>query len=445
MAVRTNLVTNPSAETNTTDWTANGGATLTSDATQFYVGTKSLKVACTAVANSGTQCANITASAAQTYTASIYLRGNAGGETVDVQLRNQVPTTITTTPVTLTTAWQRFTVTGTTPGGTTSVHLRVNKTAATAHTYFADGALVELSATLGAYFDGATADDTIYDRAWTGTANASTSTETERAPIVVTGFTDASPSPRVEIVLSSVPVAVITMTVEQITSSARTIVRGANRAAAAGGFAITDLEVPLGIAVTYQASGYDNTGALVAQSPVSASVTLDPGSTLTSGWLSDPLAPLQAMLVQFEARHVETLSYKAAGTVLPILGSRLPVAVTGARRAPSDVPLAIITRTVGEAETLQALLEQAGVLCLRPCSPEMRLPAVSYLAAAELTEKPYKGGFSVWSGSVDLVAPQASDAVLPLHTWTEVIDAYDSWTALIASKATWLDVIRDPT
>jgi hypothetical protein len=170
-ATLTNLVVNPSLETNASSWSANGGATLTRVSTQQQSGAWSLQVACTAVANSGTQCAAITAGVGAVFSTGVYLRGNVGGETVDVQLRNQAGTVVTTRAVTLTTAWQWFTLTGTTPGSTTSIHLRVNKTAATAHTYFLDAAIVTAGGTVWPAFDGDTPG-----AAWTGTAHASTST-----------------------------------------------------------------------------------------------------------------------------------------------------------------------------------------------------------------------------------------------------------------------------
>lgn len=192
----TNMLTNPSFETNASGWSQiSGGGTLTRDTTQFQFGTASGKQV-----NDGTVTFQgpftfpaSPASPLTTYTASVYLRGNVGGEIVTVSLSRMPGSAgFATLPVTLTTSWQRFTVTGTTPSGTTDVYLAIYEPTIKVQTFFVDGAMIEFGPTASDYFDGSTTDTVDYDYSWTGTAHASTSQKkslsTNDRPIVARGI-----------------------------------------------------------------------------------------------------------------------------------------------------------------------------------------------------------------------------------------------------------------
>jgi hypothetical protein len=177
---RTNLVTNPSFGTNTTGWatTGSGVVTLTRVTTEAVVGIASGKVITDgAGANQGVFLSpQPSASASTTYTASVYLKGNSGGEQVTVQIRSQSGAVLLNAQdVTLDTSWTRYTVTGTTPAGATGVYMLIRTTGTSAATWFVDGAMIEQGSG-GNYFDGDTTEDGTYFYSWTGTADASTST-----------------------------------------------------------------------------------------------------------------------------------------------------------------------------------------------------------------------------------------------------------------------------
>lgn len=154
-----NLVPSPSVEYSITKWLTSGlnfcaaGATLTKDATQAFIGTASLKIVTTAVANEGGEIALPgTFIKGTRYTASIYLKGNAGGETGSILVGTAADKA--EAAFTLTTSWQRFTVTWTPSADRTGVSFAVRHTAATVVTLFADAAQVEVATTASAYFDG---------------------------------------------------------------------------------------------------------------------------------------------------------------------------------------------------------------------------------------------------------------------------------------------------
>lgn len=80
-----------------------------------------------------------------------------------------------------TSAWNRYGIPKIAPAGAATLVVTFGVTVNTftaGEVHYIDAALVEPAATLGTYFDGATADDAVWDYAWNGTANASTSRAT---------------------------------------------------------------------------------------------------------------------------------------------------------------------------------------------------------------------------------------------------------------------------
>ena len=191
VVTRTNLVTNPNFETNVTGWTA-GGATATRVTSESYLGTAAAQVSVSSIyGNIMSDKFAITAST--TYTASGYIKAAAG---VVVEFRlfeydssNNSLGTNTFVTVTGNGAWQRVSVSRTmlSNGATASIRI-AGPTASTV--FYADAVLLEVSSTLGSYFDGSTGNsgDT-YRTTWTGTANASTSTQ---SGVAISGVTGAS-------------------------------------------------------------------------------------------------------------------------------------------------------------------------------------------------------------------------------------------------------------
>jgi len=192
--VRTNLVTNPSLEANATGWSSYagvGGATTAALVTDPYVGLQSWKLTWTTATSSaggGPYFAGAAVTVGQTYYSSAYVKAsknqtiqatiewkNAGGSLVSAIAG-------TATAVTAG-AWTRISVTGVAPATAVTATLTfyvasTGSTWAINDTMQIDGLLFEKSSTLGTYFDGSTTNTTGVTHAWTGTAGASTSTET---------------------------------------------------------------------------------------------------------------------------------------------------------------------------------------------------------------------------------------------------------------------------
>lgn len=181
---RTNLVTNPNFETNTTGW-ANFAGTNARTTSTSYSGIACLQTDASASGSRGMY-TDVPVTAGISYTASMYVKAASGTMSHWVYMRwlNSGGGIISNTTVssTATTTWQRFSQTQTAPVGAATLRLMSLSSAASATNWYTDAVMVEASSTLLPYFDGTYADTytgyTLTEQAWNGTANASTSTAT---------------------------------------------------------------------------------------------------------------------------------------------------------------------------------------------------------------------------------------------------------------------------
>ena len=193
---RTNLVTNPSFETNTTNWYG-VSATITRITTDAYIGSACLAVNKNAVVIGRVQYANTAANRIPvtpglTYQFSAYVKVPAGQPSCSLRIRTREYTAVGTnqqsqissaTTVSDTDGWVRLSFADTPIANTVGMDWAIEETTANAKLWYVDGAIVEQTSTLRPYFDGSYSDSWtgyIQDGAlsWSGTANASTSSGT---------------------------------------------------------------------------------------------------------------------------------------------------------------------------------------------------------------------------------------------------------------------------
>jgi len=176
VATITNMILNPSIETNTSSTaTAAGGVAVARDTTQAFSGVASFRaITDGTVSGSGTQLLTTTGTYAPgNYRASVYVKGTAGAQLYGVLRATGSGGGDAVTPTTtLTGVWQRFelpvlTVTSST---TTQFSLMVRTVAMTATTFWVDGAMLVEGSNIYTYADGNTPG-----WAWTGATNRSTS------------------------------------------------------------------------------------------------------------------------------------------------------------------------------------------------------------------------------------------------------------------------------
>lgn len=169
-ALYTNLVRNPSVETNTTDLLAMGaGTTLTRTTSEFFTGTAAAQaVADGTVASQGVQFSTSGGYPAGVYSGAVYAKATAG--TLLKAVIGSTAGSDVTVNFVATGAWQRVVVTGHAMTATGGLGIRVLTQTATAVTIYADAAIIVAGISVPDYFDGETSG--CY---WTGTAHGSTS------------------------------------------------------------------------------------------------------------------------------------------------------------------------------------------------------------------------------------------------------------------------------
>lgn len=184
VAVRTNLLTNPSWEVNALGWTVYDGGTARVSTPTPAVGSW-----CTRLSSNATAAQVRTASVAITggldYTFRIAVRAATTARSVLIRFRfldasSAVVGTATNTFTGETTStWGVASCTATAPASATQMTVEVSiLSPGSDENHYLDAAMLEQASSPGTYFDGATADAGGWDYSWTGTAHASTSTAT---------------------------------------------------------------------------------------------------------------------------------------------------------------------------------------------------------------------------------------------------------------------------
>ncbi len=188
---RTNLITNPSFETNTTGWIANGAATIARVTSDFKFGAASLEVTQAAQAFSGLQSSPLVPVTANVpYNFSGYIKVPSGQPALRMGLLvHNIDSTgaIISQPntgwasYTSAQGWVRLSLNFTPSPNTVNVrlHFITDSTLPTAgQKFLIDGISLEQIPDPLPYFDGSYADPTLktVSYGWTGTAHASTST-----------------------------------------------------------------------------------------------------------------------------------------------------------------------------------------------------------------------------------------------------------------------------
>lgn len=477
VTTRTNRATNPSAATTATNYAAVAGTGGTA-ACVWNSGAGYLtipgfprvtwSVATTAVTG-GISYTQTGLAASTQYSHQIWVRCSKVQRVVLTgtyrNSSNATVNTVTGTAVVLAAnTWTQLTVTGTSGALVTNVVLTAAAVAGTSGVNWASGdwldgeaVCIETGATPGPYFDGSFVNAAQVVYAWTGTANASTSTATTYNPtITVVAKTDA-PCPRVEVTFQDLDPSTDVVNVWRTADGSRQAVRGARGRTVVGSDFVTDYEAPLGRTLSYD---LEVISGVCAQAPVTtATVTV----TSSTWWIQDPLVPSSAIALssgptsdgapRLTAAAVKDLEYAGAVNIIPILGSDAPVALSGNRTIGGNVDFSIFTDAASASAQLRNLLLQTSLLLIRPNGDSVSapLPGLCYYSSAKPVEQPmpttYSGTLTHWQLTGDLVAAPTMNVLVPIWTYGTVAAlwaTYQQAQTTLASK-TYLDVQKSPS
>lgn len=184
-AAATNFIQNPSVETNTTGWAAQGiGSTIEKVTSDYFWGASSILVKQSgATANAGVQYSvpgTTPLAASKTYTVSVWVKAKEAGKTLRLLFREltEAGGTVGDTTVEFVTTgnWQRVEATRTFGSTGRDAIIFVRNSAAFAFEAWVDALQLEEAAAATEYFDGDSGPT-----AWTGTPHESTSTRSAEA------------------------------------------------------------------------------------------------------------------------------------------------------------------------------------------------------------------------------------------------------------------------
>ena len=194
---------------------------------------------------------------------------------------------------------------------------------------------------------------------------------------------------------------------------------------------VEDIEVPLGVDVSYTATDITPGGA----SLTSATVQIDARGRV---WLKHPGKPtLNLTLVPATAperrRELDV-------SVMPALGRRFPVAVTSGRRRAPEFSLSLRTATLGEADGLRAILDDGSPLLLQG-PPEFDLGS-EWIQPMSLREqwivRYLPSTRRIWElECVTVDRPAGMSMVSIAGSWRYWQAQYSSWAQLRADYPAW--------
>jgi hypothetical protein len=308
----------------------------------------------------------------------------------------------------------------------------------------------------GTYFDGGTATTTNKTYAWTGTANASTSTESIGLPTTTCQTMVDDPCPRVGVTVDGLGSGTTVYNLWRTSDGVRKVVRGARNRSTVDSDYVIDYEAPLGRAISYDIEVVSGTNYLAATFPDTATVTS------ATWWIQDPLVPSSAIplavtgqdttIPTLTAAAVKALAYAADVTIIPIVGSSEPVAMMGTRQIASGADFSMFTRAATATTQLRNLIQQTPLLLVRTNGVRNNgVPGLAYFASAKPVEVPvtvaFGGTLTNWQLQGDLVAAPSLNVLVPIWTYGTVQAlwaTYQQAQTTLAGKR-YLDVLKSPS
>lgn len=415
---RSNLITNPSFETNTSGWST-VSSTVARSTADAYTGAASALLTTQASANPGiTLAARIPVNANYDYTFSAYVKdvNTVGSWRVAGIFYNaltggtQVGSQVNSPGVTpSTTGWTRLGTVMNVPTGATHVQLYIQMVAASPTaglTAYIDGILFEQKAGFSGYYTGNVG-------------------------------TNATPD---------------TITIYRLVDGETSIVRNAKNVASSTAFVINDFEAPFGKAVSYWAT--TSSGGVSVGTGEKATITVDPNQV----WISDPLDLSNAMAINLSGDADAVLGAGSFAEIRKgydynrssVLGKARPVLQFYGEKGIEGLQFEVITKSAGSDE-LKDLLSTSPIL-LRAPGELGNLPRLLY-GVLEASQEPIDWHLASqttpltrWKVTLHETEPQSLDIVVTFYSyayWQAKYASYDAANA-VYSAGTYINAVRNP-
>lgn len=333
------------------------------------------------------------------------------------------------------------------PAGTASVDIQVSRNAgggaATSDPVHGDQFTLTKTATRFAYRDpGSNSFST-----WTSTADASTQIYWDPA-ITLTPLTDATPCPRMQILVDDLPPAVTSLTLIRTAEGRSFKVRGAVKVPVVSGYQSLDVECGFQIPTDYRAEMFSSTGASLGFSAVSTSTL-----TVDECWVHNPLDPQGATPIDLADTSGKELTRPINGEKYYPDQRVLAMFVTGRRLGLQDVQLYFSTDDNSIAARFESMLGdyeddsvKVPVICVRT-PPLLDIPRTFYAGVLAPKKRPINihmgGSLREWTIPADEAAPPFPGVIVPLLTRNDIDASFATRNALDAAYASRLAIDRD--
>ena len=215
-------------------------------------------------------------------------------------------------------------------------------------------------------------------------------------------------------------------------------VRDAEPLALDGLATVEDIEVPLDLYVTYTATDITPGGASLTSGPVMI-------SSKGRVWLKHPGKP--ALNVTLVPAAPPERRRELDVSVIPALGRRYPVTVSGGRRRAAEFSLSLRTATLGEAAALRAILDDGMPLLLQaPDGFDLGSMWIQPMALREQWIVRYLPDTKrLWElECVTVDRPAGMSMVSIAGSWQYWQAKYSSWAELRADYPTWREAQDAP-
>lgn len=176
----------------------------------------------------------------------------------------------------------------------------------------------------------------------------------------------------------------------------------------------------------------------------SQTASITPGDAVdcseTAIWLKNISRPFLNRPVEVINRGVIAITRPARVGIFDIVGRTYPVAVSDMRKS-RRWTMTVRTYTDPDAAVMELLLASGDVLFIQT-PPNCSVPG-GYVAVGDIERAahPLRPNRVTWTLPCTEVAAPGPDVVGTAVTWQTVIDTYASWTAEMAAKATWADLL----
>lgn len=210
------------------------------------------------------------------------------------------------------------------------------------------------------------------------------------------------------------------------------IVRGADEVATSGGLLyLLDNEAPFGVGITY--SAVNSSGTVVA----TATTTLD----VSSPWIKVP-GHADLGITAVIADHDRVDAYETPTGVFPIVGSRLPVTVSGTTSARTSAVKLLTTSRAGAAQLLRALQTSPVILIETPAGHALERGYFTITGfSRQQVARSIDDDGSIWELPLIEVGIPSGGSASGGITWDTLAGTYATWTALRVDLSSWLDVV----